>query len=222
MRLLFMKLFFICILTTFSAIVNGQISIRNLSLTDSTLPYLYIGADNTIEIDWEKQNPSDHLISIHGGGGSISAVGENKFIVRVNTVTDDCSIRISNKKGKTILNKAYKVRVIENIMVSLDGLRDTTVSKSRILKNPLLTLTSRDCFYQFNIAIVSFEISVDIKDQIAVAPALGNYLTEKQIDLIKNANEDGLLTIDNIRALGADGRSRKLPSIAIYIKKEAL
>lgn len=183
---------------------------------------MYIGADNTIEIDWEKQNPSDHLISIHGGGGSISAVGENKFIVRVNTVTDDCSIRISNKKGKTILNKAYKVRVIENIMVSLDGLRDTTVSKSRILKNPLLTLTSRDCFYQFNIAIVSFEISVDIKDQIAVAPALGNYLTEKQIDLIKNANEDGLLTIDNIRALGADGRSRKLPSIAIYIKKEAL
>jgi GldM C-terminal domain len=225
MRLFCMKLFFICVLTIFSIAANGQISISNLSLTDSTLPYFYIGVDNEIKIDWKKFKPAKCRISITGGDGSLFVSEEKKYIIRVKKVTDDCGISISNKKRKTLFKKTYKVRYLKDCYISLGGLpenSDRKQTKRDILATPFLLRYCPDSIYHYTpkFEVVSFEISVDIKDSVVTEPAKGNYLSEKQIELIKHANEDGILTIDNIRVKGTDGRSVKLPSIVIYIKKE--
>ena len=200
---------------------EAQIQVYNRSLKDSTLPYFYIGVDNALEIDWKGLKPEEHSISISGGGGSITKYSESRFVVRTTTVTDECYIRISNKKGKILFKQPYNVRAIEYSQLSLGGIESgITTTKEKILSNPFLVIDCKGCYYKLRIQIVSFVLTVDINEHIAEAPGTGNQLTEKQIELIKKA--DDLLTIDNIRAVSPDGRNVKLPSLVIYIKKDEL
>lgn len=205
----------------FSVAGNTQPRVYNRSLTDSTLPYLYIGVDNAIEIDWKGLKPEEHRISISGGGASITTHSPNKHVVRAITKTDECIISISNKKGKVVLKNIYKVRELEYSQLSLGGIQSGSITtKEKILANPFLSLECKGCYYRHGFQIVSFVLTVDVNEHIEEAPGTGNQLSERQITMVKNAGE--LLTIDNIRATGPDGKSRKLPSLVFYIKKDEL
>jgi GldM C-terminal domain len=214
-----MRIIFLLLLPCFSIGANAQVQVLNRSLTDSTLPYLYIGVDNAIEVEWNGLKPEEHSISISGAGGSIMKVGENRFIVRVSNVTDECVVCISNKNGKIKFKQSYKARLVEYTPLSLGEIESgATTTKENIVANPFLIFKCNGCYYNPRIQIVSFVLTVDINEQIVEVPGTGNQLSEKQITLVKKAND--ILTIDNIRAISPEGKNVRLPSIVIYIKKE--
>lgn len=213
-----MKLFSICILTTFSAIVNGQISISNLSLTDSTLPYLYIGIDNEISISGIGYVDHQSSIYITGGGGMISKVGANKCLIRVSTITDECRVNIQNKKTKKIVEKVYKVRVIYLPEATLNGHHFDTVSKQELLLFPLLNVIIPKSFWRHNYRIISFEASfISNGDSIKISTQ-GNRFSKEQITQVRELNPGDEIYFDQIRCLGPDSRTIKLPSFWIRIK----
>jgi GldM C-terminal domain len=213
-----MRFIFILLLFGFSGISTAQIQVYNRSLTDSTLPYLYIGVDNAIEVDWNGLEPTEHAFSISNGGGSIMKLGGNKFIVRVTTVTDDCVIRISNKKRKTVFEKVFKVRVIYLPEATLNGHQFDTVSKQEVLLFPVLNVIIPKSFWRHNYRIIAFEASfISNGDSIKISTQ-GNSFSKEQIAKARELNTGDEIYFDQIRSLSPDSRTIKLPSFWIKIK----
>ncbi len=213
-----MRSIIICVLFTAAIKTSAQINIICPKLIDTTLNYFYIGVDNPIKV--VGKNVSDNnIVSISGGGASLTKISANNYIVRATTITDDCRIVIIEKTGKVILKKDFKVKVIGDLVAGLDGLRDTTLSKSRILLNPFLSITIPGCYYKMDFQIISFMSSFDIeRDSIINTIATGNFLTPEQIDLVKKAESGSMITFEDLKVIGPDGRTRKLVPFLIKIQ----
>jgi hypothetical protein len=213
-----MKLIVFSLFTILSATAYGQVTIINQSLTDSSINIFYMGVDNKISIKGKEYNEVTNTVRISGSGASISKDSTNHYIVRATAVTDKCKIGITSNKGKKIAEKLFRVKPLAYPEAQLGLFRNAEeATVNEILIKPFVNISSPGCYYQYNIQVVSFDITVAIKDSVIDASATGNQLSARQIELIRNADKD-LLTVDNIRALFPDGRTRKLPSLVIYLK----
>jgi len=72
---------------------------------------LYIGVDNPVSVAASGAGDDKIGFSVTGGGGTYSKVGGGKYIVRVNTVTDECWINVS-VEGKVAGKSKFRVRTI--------------------------------------------------------------------------------------------------------------
>jgi len=200
-----MKLIAFILFTIISINVRGQVYIFNQNLTDISINIFYIGVDNRISILWL----ADYKIAISGGGGTIQKTGKDQYVVRVTTPTDNCEIIITNGT-KNIFRQSYFVRTIGDPVATLSGIRDTIVSKNRILLNPFLTVVIPNCYYNHNRRVLSFSATF-INDRDSVPTITnGNLLSQDQLKLVKEANTGSKIYFDNIRAIGPDERARKL------------
>ncbi len=228
-----MRSIIICVLFTAAIKTSAQINIICPRLTDSTLNYFYIGVDNPIEIVGLKISP-DHTIAISGGGitifpadkskytpgTSIFTAGENRYIVRTNTYSDSCFIRIYKGKKEIFRKRFISIAIPEPdlTVATIAKMYGKTISRDTLLNHPFLSATPPGCFLKDCYQVVSFILTVVIKDSVIDASVTGNQFSAKQIELIRNADKSSYLTIDNIRALFPDGRARKFPSFWIIIE----
>jgi hypothetical protein len=214
-----MKQLLIFVFTLISATVNGQVNIYNVSLTDTTKNIFYIGVENKIIITGKEYNDVTNAVHISGGGASIYKESVNNYIVRVTSVTDECKILVTGKKGKMIVEKIFTVKLITDPVLQFGSFRNNeTASVNEILNNPFLNVVIPDCYYQYNIQIVSFEIGVSVKDSVILESTTGNKLSDKQKELISSSDDNNMITVENIRVLRPDGSKAKLPSLVIYIR----
>lgn len=213
-----MQIFLLISFVVCSVASKAQVQVYNRSLTDSTLPYFYIGVDNEIRIDWKNKLSPNHSISVQNGGSDIMQISGNRYIVRVNAVTDECKVVIRDKSRKVILEKIYKVRTIPEPTPTLAGLRDTSVSLKRILLNPYLKVVYPNCFIKINYSILSFTMtSVIGGDSISIS-SNGNILSTAQIKVIRETENGNKLFFTDLRGTGPDERARKLKPFWIKIE----
>ena len=77
----------------------------------------------------------------------------------------------------------------------------------------------KDFAFELNYKVTSFSIAADTDDgDIAEAASQGNTWSSQARSIINRVHAGQTVTIDNIRAVGPDGRNRKLPSLVYYIK----
>jgi hypothetical protein len=77
----------------------------------------------------------------------------------------------------------------------------------------------KDFPFELKYSVTQFTLTADTDDgDIEEAACTGNTWSPKALSLIKGLKAGKLVTIDNIRAMGPDQRSRKLPSLVYYIK----
>ncbi|MBA2762742.1 MAG: hypothetical protein H0U39_12475, partial [Segetibacter sp.] len=77
----------------------------------------------------------------------------------------------------------------------------------------------KDFPFELQYRVTAFTLTADTEDgDIAEAPCTGNTWSAQARGIINRLKPNQLVTIDNIRAVGPDGRNRKLPSLVYYIK----
>ena len=68
-------------------------------------------------------------------------------------------------------------------------------------------------------SVTSFTLSADNDEgTIDEAPCQGNTWSPKALNILRGLVGGRTVTVDNIRAVGPDGQSRKIPSLVYYIK----
>ncbi|HUQ96801.1 MAG TPA: gliding motility protein GldM [Chitinophagaceae bacterium] len=193
----------------------GQ-SATAISLTKMNV--LYIGVDNPVSIaasgGAEQLQPS-----IVGGGGSLTKTGPGQYIARVNSVTDDCRI-VVNVAGKTAGQQVFRVRTIPDPVAAVGGTPSgENVPAGSFKAQGGVGAYIKDFPFELKYSVTSFSISADTDDgDIAEAASQGNAWSPQARALVNRVHAGQMVTIDNIRAVGPDGRSRKLPSLVYYIK----
>jgi GldM C-terminal domain len=193
---------------------NGQISITNQSLTDSSLGYLYIGVENVIVVSGLADN---YTINISGGASSIRRLEKNKYVARVAAQTDNCQI-IFLKGSKVIFKKEFKVRIVPDPIATINGLRDTSMKANSLLVNPFISVRLPGCFFRLNYSVYSFQaIFIQDTDSTTTSTNRASFSTE-QIKFIKNSKSGDKIYFDNIRVSEPNGRLAKLSPFWIRIE----
>jgi gliding motility-associated protein GldM len=191
----------------------GQ-SATAISLTKMNV--LYIGVDNPVSIaasgGAEQLNPSISQ-------GSLTKTGPGQYIARVNSVTDNCVISV-NVAGKLAGQQVFRVRTIPDPVAPLVVMRAVKTFRQVHSKHKAVWVpTSKTFPFELKYKVTAFSVAADTDDgDIAEATSSGNVWSSQARAIINRVHAGQTVTIDNIRAIGPDGRTRKLPSLVYYIK----
>jgi gliding motility-associated protein GldM len=193
----------------------GQ-SATAISLTKMNV--LYIGVDNPVSIaasgGAEQLNPS-----IVGGGGSLTKVGPGQYIARVNSVTDDCRI-VVNVAGKVAGQQVFRVRTIPDPVATVGGYSSgDNIAAGAFRAQGGVGAYIKDFPFELKYSVTGFTVTGETDDgDLIEAQSQGNTWSAQAKNVVNRVKAGQTITIDNIRAMGPDGRSRKLPSLVYYIK----
>jgi gliding motility-associated protein GldM len=177
---------------------------------------MYIGVDNPVTIasssGWDKT-------SVSASGGGISLSGSNgKYTARVNSVTDDCTITVTSD-GKPSTFK-FRVRTVPEAQAYVGGqLSGSNVNAGAFKAQPGVQAGIKNFPFELNYDVVSYTFTCDTDDDIVSVPAQGAAFAGAVRNAIQTHVQPGrMVTIDNIRVKGPDGRTTTAPSLVYYIK----
>ena len=182
---------------------------------------LYIGYDNKISI--AASGGGDDKVTVtmsNGGAGSkIDKVGGGHYIARVGSVTDDCTINVS-VDGKPAASTKFRVRTIPQPVGTVGGYASgDNVPAGAFKAQTGVGAYIKDFPLNLKYSVTSFVLTADDGDGgIDEARCTGNLFDAKAQGMLRKLAAGRTVTVDEIRAVGPDGRSQKLPSLVYYIK----
>jgi gliding motility-associated protein GldM len=198
--------------------VKYTVGQANASIALDKMNVLYIGVDNPISISASGGGDDKVQVSVTGGGGSIIKEGGGHYVAHVNSVTDDCKITVS-VDGKIAGVSQFRVRTIPRPVATVGGAEsgdNMTVGQFRVQTG--VGAYIKDFPFDLKYSVTSFTLTADnAEGDIEEAPCTGNQWSPKAANMIKNLAPGRTVTVDDIRAVGPDGRTQKLPSLVYYI-----
>lgn len=195
--------------------VVGQ---ANASIALDKMNVLYIGVDNPVTI--AASGGGDDKISASISQGSLTRVGAGKYIARVNAVNDNTVITV-NVDGKVAGSSQFRVRTIPQAQAYVGGQPSgANVPAGAFRAQGGVGAGIKDFPFELSYEVVSYTFTCDTDDgDIVTVPGSGNAFSGAVRNAINTHVKAGkLVTIDNIRVKGPDGRTTSAPSLIYYIK----
>lgn len=180
---------------------------------------LYIGWDNKVRVAASGAGDEKVSVSISGGGGSMSKTGAGTYIARVTTPTESCTINVS-VDGKSAGSFPFRVRRIPDPVATIGGVMSgENMTVGQIRAQGGVGAFIKDFPLDIKYSVTSFTLSADNDEGTIDEAACQGYTWSAQARGILNKLTSGrTVTVDNIRAVGPDGQTRKIPSLVYYIK----
>ncbi|TCJ14268.1 gliding motility protein GldM [Flaviaesturariibacter flavus] len=189
----------------------------NASIALDKMNVLYIGVDNPVTI--AASGGGDDRISASISNGSITKVSAGKYNVRVNNQSDDTKITVT-VDGKVAGISSFRVRNIPDPIAQVGSYPSgENVNAGAFKAQAGVAAYIKDFPFDIKYQVTSFTLTADnAEGDIEEAPCTGNTWSPKAQSIIRGLAAGRTVTIDGIRAIGPDGRTRKLPSLVYYIK----
>jgi len=179
---------------------------------------LYIGWPNKVRVAASGKGDEAVQVSISGGGGSMQKTGPGQFIATVSSPTNDCKINVT-VDGKTS-SFPFRVRNIPDPVATIGGVASNENMPAGQFRNqPGVAAYIKDFPLDIKYTVTSFTITVDDENgDIQEAACQGNTWSPKALSMVRGVTAGRMVTVDNIRAQGPDGKNRKVPGLVYYIK----
>ena len=200
--------------------VEYTVGQANASIALDKMNVLYIGVDNPVSIAASGGGDDKVQPSISGGGGSLTRIGGGKYIARVNSVTDDCKISVV-VEGKLAGQSVFRVRTIPGAQAYVGGQPSgANMNAGAFRAQGGVGAGIKDFPFELSYQVVSFTFTCDTDEgDIVSIPVTGNAFEGAVRTAINTHVKPGkLVTVDNIRVRGPDGRTTSAPSLIYYIR----
>lgn len=205
---------------TIDKVITYTVGQANASIALDKMNVLYVGVDNPVSIAASGGGDDKVQVSITGGGGTITKLSPGKYNVRVSSSTDDAKITVS-VDGKVAGVSQFRVRLIPAAGAFVGNYESgSNVPAGAFIAQPGVAAGIKNFPFDLKYTVSSFSISCDNDEgDIDVVDVQGNQWNQRAIAMIrKNVKAGRLVTVDNIRVVGPDGRTQPAPSIIYYIK----
>ncbi len=199
--------------------VQYKVGMANASIALDEMNVLYVGYDNKVSIAASGGGDDKVQATITGGGATLERVGNGKYIARVKSVTDDCKITVS-VDGRVAGVSQFRVRTIPTPVATVGGVASNeNMTAGQFKAQTGVGAYIKDFPLNLKYTVTSFTLAADNADgDIDEAPCTGYQWSPKALNMIRNLQPGRTVSIENIRAVGPDGRSQKLPGLTYYIK----
>lgn len=197
--------------------VVGQ---SNASIGLDKMNVLYIGVDNPVTIAASGGGDDKVQAIISGGGGSLTRVGSGKYIARVQSVTDDCKITV-NVEGKLAGQQVFRVRTVPLAQAYVGGQPSgANVAAGAFKAQGGVGAGIKDFPFELEYDVQSFTFTCDTDDGDIISVPNNGAVFSPAVRNAMNAQlkANKMVTIDQIRVKGPDGRTSPAPSLIYYIK----
>jgi gliding motility-associated protein GldM len=180
---------------------------------------LYIGVDNPITISTTGGGSEKVQATMTGAGGTLLNEGGGHFTAKPQQVTDECWINVT-VDGKTAGRSKFRVRTIPTPIATVGGvMSNENMTVGQFQAQSGVAAFSPNFPFDLKYTVTSFTFVTDNDDgDLEEAMCQGNGWNDKAQKLIKNLKPGRTVSIENIRAVGPDGRSQKLAGLTYYIK----
>ncbi len=199
--------------------VDYVVGSANASIALDKMNVLYIGVDNPVTIAASGGGDDKVQASISGGGGSLSRIGPGKYSARVSQITDDARITVS-VDGKVAGAAQFRVRTIPEAQAYVGGKPSGENFPAGAFKaQGGVGAGIKNFPFELEYEVVSFTFTCDTDDDIVTIPNQGSAFSGAVRNAMnQHVKADRMVTIDDIRIKGPDGRTTKGASLVYYIK----
>ncbi len=200
--------------------ITYNVGQANASIALDKMNVLYIGVDNPVTIAASGGGDDKVKPSITGGGGSLTKVGAGKYVARVNTVTDKCIITVT-VDGKVAGASEFRVRTVPQAQAYVGGQASgANMSAGQFRAQPSVGAGIKDFPFDLKYEVVSYTFTVDTDEGDIISIPASGYLFQGAVKqaIDRHVKAGKMVTIDNIRVKGPDGRTTAAPSLLYYIK----
>ena len=177
---------------------------------------LFIGVDNPVTISGS--GSVDQIkASITGGGGVLNGGGA-KRTVRVSQETDECFISVVTPDGKST-RVQFRVRSIPDPSPMIGQNKSGNIAASYFKSQAGVRAMVENFYYKTQFNVTSFRITGDGAgfEDIAEANNTGAEWNEAR-NIVNKARPGSYITIEDIYAVGPDGRRRKLNPLIFNLR----
>jgi hypothetical protein len=177
---------------------------------------LFIGVDNPVTISGSG-SVQDITASISGGGGQLIGTGA-KRTVRVNQETDECYITVVTPDKKST-RVQFRVRSIPDPSPMIGTYKSGNIPASYFVSQAGVRAMVENFYYKTQFNVTSFRITGDGNgfSDIIEANNTGAEWNEAR-SVISKCRPGSFITIEDIYAVGPDGRRRKLTPLIFNLK----
>jgi gliding motility-associated protein GldM len=216
--------------------IQVNVKFRNQDGTEDTRPYeveytvgqssaavqldnmnvLFIGVDNPVTISGSG-SVDDVKASISGGGGVLTGNGA-KRTVRVTQETDDCVIAVTTPDGKTT-RVPFRVRSIPDPSPMVGTYKSGDIPASYFKSQAGVRALVENFYYKTQFNVTSFRITFDGAgfDDFVEKNNTGATWNECA-QFVNRCRAGSYVSIEDIRAVGPDGRTRKLSPLIFSLR----
>ena len=179
---------------------------------------LYVGVPNPITIAASGGGDDKLQITMTGGGGTLQKKGPGKFDAFVTTVTDDCKVNVTVDGKTSSFN--FRVRTIPEAQAFVGGQPSgANIAAGSFRAQGGVGAGIKNFPFELEYEVVGFTFTCDTDDDIVTIPNQGAVFSSAVRNAINQHVQAGrMVTIDEIRVKGPDGRTTKAPSLVYYIK----
>ena len=196
--------------------VNYVVGQSSAAVQLDNMNVLFIGVDNPVTISGS--GSVDQIkASIRGGGGVLNGSGAHRS-VRVTQETDDCVISVQTPDGK-VTNVPFRVRSIPDpapmVGTYKSGNIPTAVMKSQVGVRAIV----ENFYYKTQFNVTSFRMTADgpgFEDIVEVNNTGAEW--KEAAGIIAKCKPGCFITIEDIYAVGPDGRRRRLTPLIFNLK----
>ena len=177
---------------------------------------LFIGVDNPVTISGS--GSVDQIkASISGGGGVLSGNGAHRSI-RVSQETDDCFVSVVTPDGKTT-KMQFRVRSIPDPTPMIGTYKSGNIPAAQFKGQQGVRAIVENFYYKTQFNVTSFRMTGDGNgfEDIMEANNTGAEWNEAR-GIIGKCRAGSFITIEDIYAMGPDGRRRKLTPLIFTLK----
>ncbi len=197
--------------------VEYTVGSANASIALDKMNVLYIGVDNPVTIA-ASGGGDDKVNATISGGGSLTRVGPGKYIARVSAVNDNTIITVS-VDGKVAGASQFRVRTIPEAQAYVGGQPSgANIAAGAFKAQGGVGAGIKNFPFELSYDVVSFTFTCDTDDDIYTAPVSGASFGPIKNQINTHVQAGRMVTIDNIRVKGPDGRTTSAPSLVYYIK----
>jgi len=177
---------------------------------------LFIGVDNPVTISGSG-SVQEIKASITGGGGVLTGSGAKRS-VRVSQETDECYISVVTPDGKST-RVQFRVRSIPDPSPMIGTYKSGNIPASYFKSQAGVRAMVENFYYKTQFNVTSFRITGDGAgfEDIAEANNTGAEWNEGR-NIVNKARPGSYITIEDIYAVGPDGRRRKLTPLIYNLR----
>jgi gliding motility-associated protein GldM len=172
----------------------------------------YIGVDNPVTIS---SGAGDEKTSVSMNGGSISKVGTGKYTVRVSN-PGNATINVSADGKSTPFQ--FRVKRIPDPRAKAGNLEPGRIAASTFKAQGGILAILENFDFAASFTVQSYKVYGAGKNFPDIAQAsVGGPAWGSAQSIIDRSGPGSTITIDDIRVVGPDGQSRKLPAISYVL-----
>ncbi len=176
----------------------------------------YIGVDNPIDVSVAGIMPENISIDVTNAR---SKRYKNSYIVNPRR-PGNCFVTVyaNTEKGKTKMGrKEFRVKKVPNPVAKLNGKTGGAIPKSVLLAQIGVAAEMENFDFDLKFTVTEFTVSATIQGFLQEATSKSYKFTQQQKNILQNMSRGQRVYIQDIKAVGPDGSTRDLSTIALVL-----